>query len=315
MFDGKRILVTGGTGSLGRALLRRAHDQGWGAEFVIFSRDETKQSELKKLYPEHTYLLGDVAKIRDVHRAMVGVDFVFHFAAYKQVPSAQNNVAATVETNVIGSQNIVDAALQAGVTAAVASSTDKACFCANYYGASKFLMEGIFQNGNRHGLTKFHLTRYGNVLSSNQSVVPFWKKQMARGEPITVTDRRMTRFWLTLDQAVDLILQALLVSPGVIVVPKAPAMSVYELAKAIAGEYPIIETEIRPGEKLTEAMVSEAESFHTEEKETHFLIYPSTSDFRNPNAPFSYTSDNPDKFLSAKEMLAMLAETEQKWAY
>lgn len=313
-FKDARILVTGGTGSLGKALLQRAQQENWGAEFVILSRDETKQSEVRNKYPEYTYLLGDVAKFRDVQRAMVGVDFIFHFAAYKQVPSAQNNVASTVATNVLGSQNIVDAAIQANVISAVASSSDKSCQAVNYYGASKFLMEGIFQNGNRHDITTFHLTRYGNVLSSNQSVVPYWKKQLARGQPITVTDRRMTRFWLTLDQAIDLLLLALSAPPGVIVVPKAPAMSVYELAKAVAGEHPIVETEIRPGEKLTEMMVSEAESFHTQETEEHFFIHPSTSEYRNLSAPFSYTSDNPAKVLSAEEILTMLAETEKKWA-
>jgi len=312
-FSGKRILVTGGTGSLGKALLLRAKEEKWDCEFIIFSRDETKQARVRQKFPQHTYVLGDVAKFRDVRRIMSDIDVVFHFAAYKSVPSAQNNVPATIETNIIGSQNVVDAALECGVEKVVASSTDKSCAPANLYGASKSVMEAIFQNANRYGKTTFHLTRYGNVVSSNASVIPLFKRQAAEGGPLTVTDFRMTRFWITLDQAVDLILLALTTNPGVIVVPKAPSMAVYDVAKTIGGDLPIIETQIRPGEKIHEEMVTAAESFYTLESEEHFFIYPPTGKFRNAGAPFNYASNAAAHELTSEELLEMIRHTEEKY--
>lgn len=313
MFNNKRILVTGGTGSLGKALMLRAQEESWDCEFVIFSRDETKQSQLKALYPHHTYVLGDVAKYRDIKRAMQDVNIVFHFAAYKQIPAAQNNVPATIETNIIGSQNIVDVAIEENVERVVASSTDKAMLPANLYGASKSVMEALFQHGNKFGKTTFHLARYGNVISSNASVIPLFKKQAQAGGPLTITDKRMTRFWITLDEAIDLILLALKQDPGVIVVPKAPAMSVFDLAKAVGGDLPIQEIGIRPGEKLHEGMVSEPESFHTTEDEQHFFIYPPTTAKVHHNTPFEYTSDNPVRVLSAQEILNMIKYTQERF--
>lgn len=309
-----RILITGGTGSLGRALLKRFSSRP-DTNIVIFSRDEAKQSQVRSQYPQHTYILGDVAKIRDLERAMHGVDIVFHFAAYKQVPSAQNNVAATIETNVIGSQNVVDAAISAGVKKVVASSTDKACAPVNAYGASKSLMESIFQNGNRYDGTTFHLARYGNVISSTGSVIPLFRRQASQGGPLTVTDERMTRFWITLDRAVELVLRALKQPPGVIVVPKAPAMSVWNLAAALGPECPITVTGIRPGEKIHEAMVSESESFHTTEDYDHYYIYPPTSGKEFTKTPFSYTSEEPVKVLSDSEILSLIKETEEKYGF
>lgn len=314
MFNGKRLLVTGGTGSLGKALLLRAQEEGWNCDFVIFSRDETKQSQVKALYPQHTYILGDVAKYRDVKRAMQDVDVVFHFAAYKQVPAAQNNVPATIETNIMGSQNIVDIAIEEGVQQVVASSTDKACQPVNLYGASKAVMEALFQYGNKFGKTTFHLARYGNVVASNASVIPLFKKQALQGGPLTVTHREMTRFWITLDEAIDLILLALSKEPGVIVVPKAPAMSVFELAKAIGKDLPIKDIGIRPGEKIHEAMLSEAESFHTTEDDRHFFIFPPTLSIDpTRQQACSYTSDNPQRELSKTEILRMIADTQEKY--
>ena len=305
-----KILLTGGTGSLGKAVLARSKREKWNAEFTIFSRDETKQSQLKNLYPEHRYILGDISRYQDLKRAMRGIDTVCHFAAYKQVPSAQNNVSATIQTNIIGSQNVVDAAIDTYVGRVVASSTDKSMQPVNMYGTSKLAMEYIFQDANKYGGTTFHLARYGNVLSSNESVAKLFKKQAASGGPLTVTDFRMSRFWLTLDTAIDLILLALDCEPGVIVVPKAPSSSVYTLAQAMANGLPIVETSIRAGEKLHEGMVSEAESFYTDEDDTHYYIHPATSDYRNPTAPFSYTSDKSIHNLSCDELVQMLEITE-----
>jgi len=246
---------------------------------------------------------------------MDDIDIVFHFAAYKQVPSAQNNVAATIETNVLGSQNVVDAAKRAKVKKVVASSTDKSCASANAYGASKSLMESIFQNGNKTGKTTFHLARYGNVVSSNASVIPLFKKQAALGGPLTVTDARMTRFWITLDRAVQLVLRALIQRPGVIVVPKAAAMSVVDVARAVAPGIPVEEIGIRPGEKLHELMVSEPESFYTREDDRHFYIYPPAAEYLNLQVtqPFVYASNAPARWLTAQEILSMVEETRSKY--
>lgn len=311
ILDGKRVLITGGTGSLGKALLARSQREGWDTEFTIFSRDETKQGLLRNQYPRHRYILGDIASYMDLKRAMRGIDVVFHFAAYKQIPSAQNNVGATVRTNIIGSQNVVDAAIDLNVEKVVASSTDKAMSPVNMYGATKLAMEYIFQDANKYGATTFHLARYGNVVASNASVAILWQQQAAAGGPLTVTDKRMTRFFLTLDQALDLVLLALNTEPGVIVVPKAPAIGIYNMALAMSKGLPIIETGIRAGEKIHEGMISEAESFYTDEDEAHYYVHPPTSDFRNLNAPFSYTSDKPVRWLEANDILDMVRETQR----
>lgn len=301
-----RILITGGTGSLGKALLRRLKVTHPEAEVTVFSRDETKQSTLRAQYPEHRFIIGDVAKLRDLQRAVTDIDTIFHLAALKQVPSAENNVPATIETNVLGSLNVVDAAIQAGVQHVVASSTDKATENINAYGASKALMEDLFQHANRYGRTKFHLTRYGNVVCSNASVIPLFMRQRRQGGPLTITDKRMTRFWLSIDQAVDLLFKSLESEPGVIVVPRAPAMSMLALANIFGKDgIEIKEIGIRPGEKLHESMVSEAESFHTLFDQDHFYIHPSTSGIKNDHAPFSYTSDTAP-LLGTDELLKMV---------
>ena len=175
--NGERILITGATGSLGTTLIRRIEEQKWNCQITVFSRDETRQSKLKSQYPQHRYILGDVSKLSDGRRAFRDIDIVFHFAAYKQVPSSQNNVTATMETNIIGSQNVVDAAIDMGIKQVVASSTDKSCKSVNFYGVSKAAMESLFQHGNLFGHTTFHLARYGNVVGSNASVIPLFEQQ------------------------------------------------------------------------------------------------------------------------------------------
>lgn len=310
MLDGK-VLITGGTGSLGKAVLARAERENWPAEFTIFSRDETKQNILKQKYPQHRFVLGDICRYNDLKRAMRGIDTVLHLAAYKQIPMAQNNIGATVQVNVIGSQNVVDAAIDNNVNKVVTTSTDKAMSPENAYGCVKKITEYIFQDANKYNATTFHITRYGNVLMSNQSVGLLFKKQAQDGGPLTITDRRMTRFFLTLDQAIDLILRALDTEPGYIVVPKAPSTYIYQLAEVIGNGLPIVETGIRAGEKLDEGMVSESESFYVEEDEDHFYIHPPTDEYRNPDAPFSYMSNNPVRYITNEELAEMIAETER----
>lgn len=312
----QKILITGGTGSLGKALLRRLATCYPDAEVTIFSRDETKQSILRNKYPHYRYILGDVSDKDDLQRALYAdIDTVFHLAAYKQVPSAENNVPATFKTNVLGSIRVINAAIRAGVARVVASSTDKACMNVNAYGASKALMEDAFQNANTYNTkTSFHLTRYGNVVSSSASVIPLFKKQRKAGGPITITDKRMTRFWLSIEQAVDLLFHALEQEPGVIVVPRAPALGMLTLAQVFAeGGLEIREIGIRPGEKLHESMVSEAESFHTTFDAEHYYIHPSTSSVRNELAPFSYNSDTAP-LLDIQQLLKMVEEYDVAYA-
>ncbi len=310
MLEGK-VLITGGTGSLGKAILARAERESWPAEFTIFSRDETKQNILKQKYPQHRFVLGDICRYNDLKRAMRGIDIVLHLAAYKQIPMAQNNIGATVQVNVIGSQNVVDASIDNNVYKVVTTSTDKAMSPENAYGCVKKITECIFQDANKYDATTFHITRYGNVLMSNQSVGLLFKKQAQDGGPLTITDRRMTRFFLTLDQAIDLILRALDTKPGHIVVPKAPSTYIYQLAEVIGNGLPVVETGIRAGEKLDEGMVSESESFYVEEDEDHFYIHPPTDEYRNPDAPFSYMSNNPVRYITNEELAEMIAETER----
>lgn len=310
-FNGKRVLITGGTGSLAKATLARARREKWDTEFIIFSRDETKQTNLKKIYPEYNFILGDICRYNDLKRAMRGVDIVLHYAAYKQIPSVQNNINATIQVNVLGSQNVVDAAIDAGVKQVVTSSSDKAMSPENAYGCVKKITEYVFQDANKYNATTFHITRYGNVLMSNQSVGILFKEQAKAGGPLTITDRRMTRFFLSLDQAVDLIIKSLNSTPGVIVVPKAPSSYIYQLAEVIGKGLPVIETQIRAGEKLNEGMVSESESFYAEQDDTHFYIHPPTDDYRNTSAPFSYMSNDPIRFFTNEELEFIIKETEK----
>lgn len=289
------ILITGGTGSLGQALLPRLYDQH---SITILSRDETKQGKLRGQYPNCRYTLGDVANYEDLELAFRGIDIVYHFAAYKQVPAAQNNVLATIKTNILGSENVARAAIKAGVKQVVGSSTDKACAPVNMYGVSKSAMESIFQDANKYGPTTFHLARYGNVVGSSASVVPLFQRQAQAGGPLTVTYKEMTRFWISMDTAVDLVQHALLTDPGIVVVPEAKSLGIVKVAQLIGGQLPVVEIGIRPGEKIHEAMVSPAESFYTEMVgvddvvgvEHVYYIHPPTEDFRSEIAPFQYSS-------------------------
>lgn len=296
-----KCLITGGTGSLGRALTTRLYGK---ADITIFSRDETKQGLMRREFPDCRYILGDVAELKELERAFTDQEIIFHFAAYKVVPSAQNNVAAAIKTNVTGSQNVIDAAITSGVRQVVASSTDKSCASINAYGASKYLMECLFQDANKYERTTFHLARYGNVIGSNASVIPMFQQQANKGGPLTVTNKEMTRFWITIQTAVDLILKALKAEPGVIVVPKAKALGIMDVARIVGNGLPIVETQIRAGEKIHEAMVNLTESFHTKEYEEVFHIYPPTGQLLN-SIPFEYTSDKAEQ-LTDEELLEMM---------
>lgn len=306
-----KVLITGGTGSLSEHLLSRAHKENWNADFIIFSRSESRQAQLKQKYPEYRYVLGDVGFIDDLERVMCGVDTVMHFAAYKRVESAQNNVSATVRTNVTGSENVARCAVRYGVKHVVGTSSDKAVESeSNYYGQSKTLMEGIFKEANTWGNTVFTLARYGNVIGSTGSVGILFDKQAKAGGPLTATSLSMTRFWITFNDAIDIILCAMQQEPGTITVPKAHASTMETFAKAFIPDgvsMDIVEIGTRPGEKQSENMLSLSESLHTDEDDNYFYIRPPKNDLvlYQGKSMFRYTSDQAPQ-LTVDELREMM---------
>lgn len=309
------VLITGGTGSLGRAIVERAQSENWNAQFTILSRDEVKQSEMKREFPGLRYVLGNVSDLDWMRTMMRGHRTVIHAAAYKQVPSAEFNAREAVHANVMGSMAVAEAAIWADVERVVGVSTDKACAPVNAYGATKMLMEKVFQEASTWGDTFFTLCRYGNVLGSRGSVVPLFQKQHREthlwpGNPaeqpgcMTVTDTRMTRFWLTLNQAVELVVQAYdLRVDGGIVVPKAPASTVMDVARAVCETCLIKDIGIRPGEKLHESLIHKGEAQHTEDWQHYFVVYPATQHVAKPlEDQFEYRSDAANRTLSVDDL-------------
>ena len=301
--SGSTILITGGTGSFGNRVARHLLDQE-PALIRIFSRDEKKQWEMQRVYPQLRYMVGDVRDRRRLAEAMQGVDYVFHAAALKQVPSCEMAPAEAMKTNTIGSLNVCEAAAAAGVRTVVALSTDKAVKPINAMGITKALMEKIVSAQNLYGGgTIFACVRYGNVMGSRGSVIPFFREQISLDRPITVTLPEMTRFLMTLDESVDLVLRALTTAEGgEIFVRKAPACTVMDLADAMrrrysprAADHEILVVGIRPGEKIHEILVNEYEMQRAVEEDDYFVIQP---EYRSPAAPASravgeeYTSEN-----------------------
>jgi len=299
-----RIFLTGGTGSLGQALM----DAWPEARFTVFSRDEWKQSEMKPRYPKNQFVLGSVCDKEALALAMRGHRYVIHAAAYKQIPSAEANSFAAIETNVLGSRNVMMAAAEVGVSTVVGISTDKACTPINCYGQTKALMEKMFQEASRWPThTKYTLCRYGNVLGSRGSIVPLFEKQIRESKPLTITSEAMTRFWLTLSDAVTLVKRATEAPNGVIVVPKAPASSIMTLATAVGMRAGVkIETRIigaRPGEKFHEDLVGSYESTSTVVNSDGFWIFPAGTNCGS--SEITYSSDKARQ-LTPEQMVAAL---------
>lgn len=265
------VLVTGGSGSLGNAILRRATAEKWDASFVVYSRDEVKQATMRERYPDVRYLLGDVRDAESLESAMRGVDVVIHAAAYKRVPEAERETMACVQANVVGSMTVVREAVRAGIPRVIGISTDKASAPINAYGQSKALMERLFQSGGRPGVA-LTLVRYGNVIASTGSVVPALRAQVAKGLPLTLTDPAMTRFWLTLDDAVDLIIDGLTLETGSILIPKSWASTMAVMAEAIAPGHPIHEVGFRAGEKRHEQLLNQHEAPYAIDGLEHFVL-------------------------------------------
>ena len=279
---GSVILITGGTGSFGTRVAVRLLEHR-PSEIRIFSRDEKKQWEMQRRYPGLRYLVGDVRDADRVRQVMEGVDFVFHAAALKQVPSCEEFPLEAVKTNVLGSQNCCEAAKACGIKTFVALSTDKAVKPINAMGMSKAMMERIVCSQNQYGgQTIFCAVRYGNVMGSRGSVIPLFRDQIARNQPLTITVPGMTRFLMTLDESVELVLHAMTHGVGgELFVRKAPACTVEALADAMRIKYsplkekhPIKLIGVRPGEKLHEILVNEYEMQRVVEAPDYFTIFP-----------------------------------------
>lgn len=320
--QGATVLVTGGTGSFGRRVASVLLERG-PREVRIFSRDEKKQSDMRRTFPEFTYVLGDVRDLARLHEVMAGVTHVFHAAALKQVPSCEAFPLEALKTNALGSDNVCRAAVAAGVRSVVALSTDKAVKPVNAMGLSKAVMERIVcaRNGRADVETTFACVRYGNVMGSRGSVIPLFRRQCARGEPLSVTSPDMTRFLLTLDDAVDLVLHALTrAQGGEVFVRKAPACDVLTLARAVARrhsrlgiDHPIEVVGVRPGEKIHEVLVNEYELARSTEDESYYTVHP---EYRRPAASIAavpgweYTSENTTRLVDPDQLAALLERAE-----
>jgi UDP-N-acetylglucosamine 4,6-dehydratase len=319
--NGSTILLTGGTGSFGTAFVERALRDLPDTVVRIFSRDELKQSEMQSRFlgeKNLRFFVGDVRNRSRLTRAMQGADIVIHAAAMKQVPACEYNPFEAVQTNVLGSQHVVDAAIDTGVASVVALSTDKAVNPVNLYGATKLCEEKIIVQGNAyaaHSNTVLSCVRYGNVVGSRGSVVPLFRRQAQEGR-LTITDERMTRFWITLPQSVDLVLFALdHAVGGEVFIPKIPSMRVTDLAEAMAPGLPVDIIGIRPGEKLHELLITSDESRHTIDAGEVYVVlpehpwwdeHPRWLDGKPLPDGFSYASDANDSWLGPDALRALL---------
>lgn len=329
MLNDKTILITGGTGSFGKmfakTILKNYPDI---KKVIIYSRDEYKQfvmqnmPEFKPYEEKLRYFIGDVRDKERLYRAFEGVDYVVHAAALKQVPACEYNPFEAVKTNVMGAQNIIDAALDRGVKRVVALSTDKACAPINLYGATKLCSDKLFIAGNAYAGakdTKFAVVRYGNVAGSRGSVIPYFKKLVDEGaKELPITDVKMTRFWLKLEDAVEMVVYALEnMQGGELYVKKIPSMLMPELAKAIAPGIKIKEIGKRPGEKIHEQMITREDARNTIEFEGYYIILPEV-DFENithkypkgkpVKEDFEYHSGNNTQWLSVDDMRKLIED-------
>lgn len=294
MLNDKTILVTGGTGSFGHHFVEYVVSHYKPKKIIIYSRDEFKQFNMQNEYKEYSdilrFFIGDVRDKERLSRAMRGVDFVIHAAALKQVPACEYNPIEAIKTNINGAVNVIDASLDAGVKKVVALSTDKSVSPANLYGSTKMVSDKLFAAANAYSGadgTKFAVVRYGNVAGSRGSVIPFFQNIIDNGgTELPITDYRMTRFWISLEEGVKLVIKALEESRGgETFISKIPSFKITDLAKAMLPNGTTKEIGIREGEKLHEVMVPAEDSGHTYEYDSHYIIYP------------NYNWWNPDKLI------------------
>ena len=325
MLDGQVLLITGGTGSFGNAVLKRFLASNV-SEIRIFSRDEKKQDDLRKRFkdPKLKFYIGDVRDLSSLTPAVRGVDYIFHAAALKQVPSCECYPLEAVKTNILGTENVLEAGINQKVKKIVCLSTDKAVYPINAMGISKALMEKVIIAKSRSSLdTIICITRYGNVMASRGSVIPLFVKQIKENKPITITDPKMTRFMMTLDEAVDLVLYAFKNGKsGDTFIQKSPAATIETLVtclKEIFGklDYPVHEIGTRHGEKLFEVLLSREEMAHAKDLQNYYCVPPDLRDLnydkyfkageQEITTAIEYNSHNTDR-LSSKELKSKLLE-------
>jgi UDP-N-acetylglucosamine 4,6-dehydratase len=326
MFDDKSILITGGTGSFGKQYIKTILAHYKPRKLIVYSRDELKQFEMQHDFSQDCmrYFIGDVRDRDRLIQAMRGVDFVIHAAALKQVPAAEYNPMECIKTNIHGAENVIHAALQNEVEKVIALSTDKAANPINLYGATKLVSDKLFVAANNVAgghRTRFAVVRYGNVVGSRGSVVPFFKKRISDGcDHLPITDERMTRFWITIQQGVDFVLKNFArMHGGEIFVPKIPSVKVVDLARAMAPDLPHKIIGIRPGEKLHEIMCPADDSHLTLEFSDHYVIKPTIQFSRQADFAvnrlgeggqpveqgFEFHSGKNPHFLAVEEIKAM----------
>lgn len=320
IFNESSVLITGGTGSLGKVLTRHLLENTEARRIAIFSRDELKQYDMKKEFgsdPRLRFFLGDVRDLGRLKIALHNVDFVVHAAALKQVDTGEYNPMEFVKTNVLGSQNLIDAALACGVKKIIALSTDKASSPINLYGATKLTADKLFIAANNYTYdrgTIFSVVRYGNVIGSRGSVIPLFKDLAKNGKVIPVTDFRMTRFWISMQEAVNFICDSFrIMKGGELYIPRIPSMKIIDLAKAITSSANLVETGIRPGEKLHEEMISEEDSRRTIISGNRFTVMPVYSEwgYIQPKGTlmmenFAYRSDTNDLWVTEDQIFQII---------
>ncbi len=316
------IMITGGTGSFGKAFIEYALNNLDPKRIVIFSRDELKQYEARQRFNDDPRLRWFIGDIRDQHRlirSMNKIDYVVHAAALKQVDTAEYNPFEYVQTNIIGTQNVIEASIDTGVKKVVALSTDKASSPINLYGATKLAADKLCQSANHYAAgyeTRFSVVRYGNVMGSRGSVVPFWKQLAEDGKEIPITDSRMTRFWITLPQAVKFVVESFdLMHGGEVFVPRIPSMKILDLAEAVAPGVNTHEIGIRPGEKLHEEMIAADDSRRTISLSDRYVILPTVAEWGYEPLSgdpvkdgFAYRSDSNDIWLEVDEIKTLLKD-------
>ena len=318
--DGASILITGGTGSLGKALVDHLLSETNARRIIVFSRDELKQHNLRAHFKNNQRLrwfLGDIRDLERLKRAFHGVDFVIHAAALKQVDTGEYNPMEFIKTNVLGSQNVIDAAIDTGVKRVVALSTDKASSPINLYGATKLTADKLFVAANNYSFTygtTFSVVRYGNVMGSRGSVIPFFKELGIEGKPLPITDLRMTRFWISIENAVKFVFDSLnMMSGGELYVPRIPSMKITDLAHAVAPNSILEEIGMRPGEKLHEEMISADDSRRTVILNDRFVVTPVVADWGYKIPPGermlegqAYRSDTNDMWMTQDDIKKFL---------
>ena len=326
LLENKTLLVTGGTGSFGHCFTKYVLDNYNPKKIIIYSRDEYKQFVMANEYKQYTdklrFFIGDVRDGARLERAMEGVDYVIHAAALKQVPACEYNPAEAIKTNVNGAENVINAALNCGVKRVVALSTDKAVNPVNLYGATKMVSDKLFIAANAYSGTKdinFSIVRYGNVAGSRGSIIPFFRSLIEKGATeLPITDYRMTRFWISLPEGVELVLKALKdAKGGETFISKIPSFNVKDLAEAMAPGIATTEVGIRPGEKLDEIMVTTEDAPFTYEYDKHYIVYPQVvyNDRQVPDLSgkkvedgFYYSSGNNKEWMSVEEIKRRLGE-------